>query len=324
MKNDCLNVWKGIAAFFIVWIHCRFPGKAGELVEGLARFAVPLFFMISGHFSRGKEPAVLWRRFRSTLRMYLWASAVYFLWRLVMLYREGSLSLEAAGNMFSLKALGELFLWNRSPFAYHLWFLGALLYCYLFYGLLVRLRKEESVYLLIPLCLGANLLLGEGLNVLGRHIPTAFVRNFWLTGLPFFLLGHWLAGRKAGIEASGRTGLYLAAGGICLTVAETLFFGKAELYLGSVLLGTGLFVTAVRNPGFGRGSLPAHIGEKDSRHIYLWHVILYQFTSSLAACLGIRGYKVYQWLVPLWVCLASWMLAEILERRKRYEQRHMG
>ena len=107
MKNDCLNVWKGIAAFFIVWIHCRFPGKAGELVEGLARFAVPLFFMISGYFSRGKEPAVLWRRFRSTLRMYLWASAVYFLWRLVMLYREGSLSLEAAGNMFSLKALEE-------------------------------------------------------------------------------------------------------------------------------------------------------------------------------------------------------------------------
>ena len=316
MKNDCLNVWKGIAAFFIVWIHCRFPGKAGELVEGLARFAVPLFFMISGYFSGGKEPAVLWRRFRSTLRMYLWASAVYFLWRLVMLYREGSLSLEAAGNMFSLKALGELFLWNRSPFAYHLWFLGALLYCYLFYVLLARFRKAESFFVLIPLCLGANLALGEGFHILDLHVPTACVRNFWLTGLPFFLLGCWMAGKQEEIRSSGKTGWCLAAAGVCLTAAETLLFGKAELYLGSVLLSAGLFMAAIENPGIGRGSLPAHIGEKDSRHIYLWHVIVYQFTSSLADGLGIRSYKLYQWLVPLWVCLASWMLAEILERRK--------
>ena len=83
-----------------------------------------------------------------------------------------------------------------------------------------------------------------------------------------------------------------------------------------MLLSAGLFMAAIENPGIGRGSLPVHIGEKDSRHIYLWHVIVYQFTSSLADGLGIRSYKLYQWLVPLWVCLASWMLAEILERRK--------
>ena len=54
MKNDCLNVCKGIAAFFIVFIHCNFPSPVGGMMNGLARFGVPLFFMVSGYFSYGK------------------------------------------------------------------------------------------------------------------------------------------------------------------------------------------------------------------------------------------------------------------------------
>lgn len=61
-KNDCLNVWKGIAAFAVVLIHCTLPGVPGEIIKGIARFAVPLFFLISGYFAYGREDAVLRRR----------------------------------------------------------------------------------------------------------------------------------------------------------------------------------------------------------------------------------------------------------------------
>ena len=52
MKNHCLNVWKGIAAFAVVLIHCTLPGVPGEIIKGIARFAVPLFFMVSGYYLR--------------------------------------------------------------------------------------------------------------------------------------------------------------------------------------------------------------------------------------------------------------------------------
>lgn len=79
-KNDCLNVWKGIAAFAVVLIHCTLPGVPGEIIKGIARFAVPLFFLISGYFAYGREDAVLRRREIHILRLYVGAVAVYYLW----------------------------------------------------------------------------------------------------------------------------------------------------------------------------------------------------------------------------------------------------
>ena len=54
--------------------------------------------------------------------------------------------------------------------------------------------------------LGANLALGEGFHILDLHVPTACVRNFWLTGLPFFLLGCWMAGKQEEIRSSDKSG----------------------------------------------------------------------------------------------------------------------
>lgn len=291
-------------------------------MNGLARFAVPLFFMVSGYFSFERGMDTVRRRLGHTFRLFLTANGVYFLWDLLVMYIERRLTFEAVGDLFSLDSLVDWVLWNQSPFMYHLWFLGALLYCYLFYGLLVRLKKEEKVYWLIPVCLGANLILGEGAGIAGGHVAVAYIRNFWLTGLPFFLLGHWSAReqKREKLHLSSRICMGAAAFGACLSMGEMLLSGGAELYAGSILMTCGIFLTAVQNPSAGRGSLLAHIGEKDSQSIYLWQIIIYDATSMLAKGLGIRGMSVYQWLMPLWVCLASWMLAEILEileRRRR-------
>lgn len=53
-KNiDSLNCAKGIACIFVILIHCTFPGIVGEMLRAIARFAVPLFFTVTGYdFSR--------------------------------------------------------------------------------------------------------------------------------------------------------------------------------------------------------------------------------------------------------------------------------
>ncbi|MBQ3795001.1 MAG: acyltransferase family protein [Butyrivibrio sp.] len=48
--NYFLYAVRCIAALFVIVIHTRFPGKAGEILDALARFAVPFFFALSGRF----------------------------------------------------------------------------------------------------------------------------------------------------------------------------------------------------------------------------------------------------------------------------------
>ncbi len=312
MKNDCLNVWKGIGAFFVVFIHCSFPSPIGGMMNGLARFAVPLFFMVSGYFAFGQKPIVIRRRLKKTVRVFVEANLIYLLWTLFMMYWRGELTMTAAAELLSPVSLWNFILWNQSPFMYHLWFLGALLYCYLFYSLLAHFGKEERVYVLIPLCLGANLILGEGFGILGINLPVFYARNFWVTGLPFFLWGHWFAGKRGKISAKTWIWLSAAAAGACLSMGEMMISGGAELYLGTILVTGSLFAFALQNPSVGRGSLLAHIGEKDSQHIYLWQVIINSLISFLADFLGISTYIWYAWMMPLAVCAVSWMVAEVL------------
>lgn len=72
-------------------------------------------------------------------------------------------------------------------------------------------------------------------------------RNYLFTGFPFFMLGHlihrhqekleaWFAGKKVFL-------LYgMAAGGGIASLLEYRYFGKLELFLGSVFMAVGLFL----------------------------------------------------------------------------------
>ena len=48
--NEYLYAWEGIACIAVMMIHCRLPGETGHVAQALARFAVPLFFAVSGKF----------------------------------------------------------------------------------------------------------------------------------------------------------------------------------------------------------------------------------------------------------------------------------
>ena len=316
MKNNCLNVWKGIAAFFVVFIHCSFPSPVGGMMNGLARWAVPMFFLISGYFSYGKGADTVKRRICRTFGLFVLANGIYFLWKLVTLWSEGILTVPVVQSWFAAEPLFKWLVWNQSPFMGHLWFLGALLYCYLFYALLVRKGWEERFYLLIPLCLAGNLLLGVVLPVLGQETSFLHVRNFWLTGLPFFLWGHWFARQEGQGKLRIRAGYCLAgiAAGAGLSMVEMLLSGGAELYLGSILIAAGLFLLALRHPDWGKESLLERIGARDSLHIYLWQMILIDLTQAVAYTCGFREHMVYQWLMPIWICLISWLFAEGIQK----------
>lgn len=320
-KNDCLNVWKGIAAFAVVLIHCTLPGVPGEIIKGIARFAVPLFFLISGYFAYGREDAVLRRREIHILRLYVGAVAVYYLWAAIRYFLSQRTFAQMGAELFpdGGRTVSELLFFNRTAMAPHLWFMGALVYCYLFYRLLARKRLEERAYLLIPVLLAANLLLGEGRGLTGIAVPVRWIRSFWLTGFPFFLWGSWFACReKQGrLQLHRGAGMALVAGGMLLSSVECLWSGYDELYVGSILTAGGLFSLALAFADLGKGSLLARIGERDSANIYLWHMLLRNFAALAFLMAGVYETMACQLLMPFLVGAASTALAELMYRRKK-------
>lgn len=321
MKNHCLNVWKGIAAFAVVLIHCTLPGVPGEIIKGIARFAVPLFFLISGYFAYGREDAVLRRRESHIFRLYVGAVAVYYLWAALRYFLSQRTFAQMGAELFpdGGRTVTDLLLFNRTAMAPHLWFMGALVYCYLFYRLLARKRLEERGYLLIPVLLAANLLLGEGRGLTGIAVPVRWIRSFWLTGFPFFLWGSWFACREkqGGLQLHRGAGMALVAGGMLLSSVECLWSGYDELYVGSILTAGGLFSLALAFPDLGKGSLMARIGERDSANIYLWHMLLRNFAALAFLMAGVYETMACQLLMPFLVGAASTALAELMYRRKK-------
>lgn len=320
-KNDCLNVWKGIAAFAVVLIHCTLPGVPGEIIKGIARFAVPLFFLISGYFAYGREDAVLRRREIHILRLYMGAVAVYYLWAAIRYFLSQRTFAQMGAELFpdGGRTVSDLLFFNRTAMAPHLWFMGTLVYCYLFYRLLARKRLEERAYLLIPVLLAANLLLGEGRGLTGIAVPVRWIRSFWLTGFPFFLWGSWFACReKQGrLQLHRGAGMALVAGGMLLSSVECLWSGYDELYVGSILTAGGLFSLALAFADLGKGSLLARIGERGSANIYLWHMLLRNFAALAFLMAGVYETMACQLLMPFLVGAASTALAELMYRRKK-------
>ena len=50
-KNYTLELLKLFASYMVVFIHVLFYGQTGVIMDTLARFAVPLFFLVSGYYS---------------------------------------------------------------------------------------------------------------------------------------------------------------------------------------------------------------------------------------------------------------------------------
>ena len=308
-KNDCLNLWKGIAAFSVIGIHCGFfLGDKGKILSSLARFAVPFFFLVSGYFASGRNWETIRRRAVHILRLLVLGNAVYLLW--------GLLQGETLASIFAPKSwMMDFLLWNYSPTAPHLWFLGALLYCYLFYGFLLYAGWEKKADFLIPLLLGANLLLGEGRVLLPFTLRVRCIRSFLFTGLPFFL---W--GRRAAEKESRRFDL-LTMGGIVLggllAAAEQGLTGYQELHLGNILMAGGIFRLALVRPELGRGSRLSRLGEVLSGSMYLWHLLVRDGIKLIWTQLGLpRGGSIYGILGVALVMAGSVILSETINALK--------
>jgi amino acid transporter len=130
-RNLSLECCKLLAACFVVFLHIPFPGAFGQFLVCLSRFAVPLFFAVSGWFSYGASPKKLGKRFGHILLLEILGDLLYVTWRCARDFLAGeSLIWCLRYQIPDVQALRMWLFWSVDPFAGHLWYLSATCLCY--------------------------------------------------------------------------------------------------------------------------------------------------------------------------------------------------
>ena len=302
-RNTSLDVLKGIAALFVIWIHEQFPGVAGQLINHIGAFAVPVFFMVSGYFSRYSSREKLGRSIQHILVLILITYALNLL--RIVVFEGAAAALNALINAFSPRTLVLWVVLNITPISGVAWFLFALLYCYILHWLFWSWVKDRRVYLLIPVCIAAGL-------AVRLFLPSVGTNNAWFCGIPCYLLGRWFR------EGRVRVPYLAAAAGLGLAALITVFFMMPALtYPAALSMAAGLFGLCVRFPGR-RCALLERIGSTYSFFVYIGHALMIHIFNAI---LPVGDSILLAWTRPVLLaaatigCAALWY--DLIRRKPR-------
>ena len=311
-KNEFMNFLKGLACFGVVFIHVKLPNYVLDgVIQSVFRFAIPLFFMVSGYFCDTSDRAKLEKKLPAKCKHILVICFVgcvyYFIFNMMIaIFGDSHGTVEAVvgriTSLFELRKLMEWVLFNQDPFVNILWFTFALLYCYFILWVVNHFNWYSKVFWCIPLLLGAHIIMGNLLTLFGIEVSKLYYRNFLFYGLPFLLLGVWLRRnqervlKKLSVNAAS---VFMVAGAV-VSVAEWFVFGRRELFVGSILFVVGGFVYALHKPDAKKNSPVTVIGERYSLFIYIVHF-------SLISVLDRFAYK----LIPDGICVTVYEYAKV-------------
>lgn len=321
-RNSTLDVLKLFAACMVVCIHVTFPGNLGMAVEALARFAVPLFFLVSGYFAWDASPEILRKRMGRLLLLLVSTALIYTAYNTLGPLWKGDVSALAQHFRRYLDGavLLNLFFLNFPVHQEHLWYLLSMLYVYTIYYLLRKFRvSERRLDILCACLLVLHLVLGEVLPFFGIAVPIPLVRNFLLMGLPFFGLGLFVRRQPEMLRRMPSAAVALLIGtGTLEALGSRFLFGHRELYIGSVLILLGLTALFLKYPGRKYPPFLSVLADCGT-YIYLFHPLTASVIKKGYALVGLSwdASPALQMLHPLLVCLITTMGAWLLVKCRK-------
>ena len=321
-KNSTLELLKLFASYMVVFIHVLFYGQAGIVFDTLARFAVPLFFLISGFYSYQITTKKIRKRILNTFSLLIFATLSYTAFNILTYILNNN-----AGEIIyyfrlykNVDNLVKLLVFNIPISAFHLWYLYALLYVYIIFYILTALRLNEKVIFIISfLLLLLQVFLGEGLSAVGIVLPTQIVRNFVVTGLPFFGMGLFVKKCEKQLSTVPDYAVAVSAViGVFAAVFSRYAFGKNELYLGSLFILFSIVCVFIK---YSAVQYPSFITalEGCSTYIYIFHIMILSVLNKIYAAyaIDINASIILKNLHPIVVCVLSTLVAYVLINIKK-------
>ena len=208
-KNYFLDYLKGLACFGVVFFHVKLPHYVLDgVIQAMFRFAIPLFFMVSGYFcdtsDRDKLEKKLPGKCRHILKISIIGCVYYFIFQMMIAVfgdSHGSMAdvVDRLRQCFNAKALLEWIVFNQDPFINIMWFTFALLYCYLILWLINHFDWYKKVFWLIPVLIGVHMVMGNILTLFGISVSKLYYRNFLFLAYRFFCweFGYEEIGKKS-------------------------------------------------------------------------------------------------------------------------------
>lgn len=308
-QNHYLNFWKGIACFGVVFFHTRLPFYTLDgIIQSMFRFAIPLFFMVSGYFCYGEDKKLVETKLPAKIKRIFWLNLggcfYYFVMQVAIAVfgdSHGSAAdlIERFHMMFNKQTMVDWLVFNQDPFVNIMWFTSALLYCYLIFWVMNHFNLYRVCNVLIPVLIAIHLVLGNVLFVFGTEIPKLYYRNFLLFGLPFFLLGNWIHKHQSTIleKIQEKSCNILLVAGLILGVGEWFLTGRHEMHIGSLLVVMGIFVLSLHQPENKKDSFITKTGKEYSLFIYIVHyslmLVMERFAEKMLVSDSVAYYVYY-------------------------------
>lgn len=305
MRTASLDTLRTVAVFAVICLHADpflavhmdaptpLTNALAQLINALARFAVPAFFAVSGFLAGNaatSDPLARWARSAGRIMgVFVFWSLCYALLPQWEQLASGSIAeaVEARLREVARQAARAPLLFLMEGTERHLWFLPALALCSGLTALCAR-RGAWRVLLAMGGALYALGLAGQGYAPLLYDAGALHTRNGPFMGTLLYALG-WLAARRPPLSL--KTALLLAVGGETLQLIEAYSLGRwfhmpvANYYLGTLPLTVGLLDVARRLPHMGERWGPAWCGPY-VLGIYAVHVLALRVTYKLHAALG--------------------------------------
>ena len=321
-RRAAFDLLKCLAAFLVICIHAPWPGTVGACFLPITRCAVPIFLMISGYYFVWNDSERQARQLARLLAITVEANVLYIPWMLLFAELRGDGAFEHILHLLSLERAFEFLILNESPFGYHLWYLGAVLYVVALFALLARRGYDKHLFILAPILFLGNLVLDAYAPFFfERDFSSLLTRNFLFLGIPCFCLGAFFRRHAAFFEQKLKTSHLIAA--ICLSGVGLILEGAwlssmerakhhAEFYLFALPLAGALFCLAAKNANAGQNTVFQKIGQNLALYIYILHPMVNAILKQMATLTGASA--VYHSVAPLIVFAVTAALAAFLKR----------
>ena len=276
MRNKSLDAVKAIAACLVVCIHVSFPGQVGQIVKVFARCAVPFFFMVSGYFcyyENGNAAVKIPLKIIHILKLLIVSVLFYFIWEYLMeIFFEGDAASWIKG-LTDIDHVREFVIYNStSPVRAHLWFLPALIYCYVLDFFIEKCKLKKAAYCCVPALMITGQMLHENQDKIEKRLSE---KSNWIL----------IAGATVGIVVS---------------VLEYCLQGAREIYTGNCITVICLFIWLILYGS--EKEFPqvlAEVGRKYAFPIYLLHPAIADILKKFSDAAGISGNMSWLWVRPL-------------------------
>jgi surface polysaccharide O-acyltransferase-like enzyme len=299
-----LELGRVVAILAIIGLHCQMALSyalidevpwVGYVLNQAARFAVPLFFLISGYLIQPKLTLSPWSTLTSYSKPLL---KVWLTWSIISLLMPFNL-----GKVMEVGYLAERegywgFLMStplNSLFEgglVHLWFIPALICAVAVLALLVEMSLTKAI---LPLALALYLygILAGSYAPLTELEAPIFTRNGPFFSTLLVAIGFMI--RQNSWRLTSMQSIAMAALGMSIHFGEAAWlmgfdvaFNINDFLAGTALWGTGVFMWLLANPNMGDNRWVRAISSR-MLGIYVSHLLLIIVMFNICGILGITG-----------------------------------